>query len=74
MFAVYVVLAIRFFTDRPGPVHDYLAQINAAALAAAQETAWPLYREALLAMPELRGEQAITMWSQRPGDQDWPGS
>lgn len=72
LLLIYLGLAIRFFTGRPGPVHDYLPQINAAALAAkSDERAWPLYREALLAMPELRSEQANNWWSRRPGDEDW---
>lgn len=72
LLLIYLGLAIRFFTGRPGPVHDYLPQINAAALRAkADEKAWPLYREALLAMPELRSEQANSWWSRRPGDEGW---
>lgn len=72
LLLIYLGLAIRFFTGRPGPVHDYLPQINAAALAVkSSEKAWPLYREALLAMPELHSEQANNWWSQRPGGENW---
>lgn len=47
LVALYGLLALRYFTGRPTISRDYLAELNAPALAVPeQDRAWPLYREA----------------------------
>lgn len=75
----YLIIAIRFFSGSPTVSHDYLADLNKAAAAAPPEqSAWPLYRSALLALDELptRGDQEhVRPWGvttpMRPGDDGW---
>lgn len=46
--AVYVVLAARYYTGRPTIRRNYLAELNAPALATpVDQRAWPLYEQAL---------------------------
>jgi hypothetical protein len=67
--AVYVAATIRLFVGSPNISHDYLADLNAAAAAVAPaERAWPLYREALLALED----PAETLREEvRPGQAGW---
>ncbi len=70
---VYLVATVRLFTGTPtDQPHDYLADLNAMALAVpAEQRAWPRYREALVQLelsqlsPERRDVTA------RPGDASW---
>jgi hypothetical protein len=68
--AVYVAATVRLFVGRPNIAHDYLADLNAlAASVAPTDRAWPLYREALLALqdPPRTLEDDV-----RPGHAGWP--
>ncbi|MCH8152992.1 MAG: hypothetical protein IH830_11555 [Planctomycetes bacterium] len=66
---IYIVAAIRLFTGRPVLAHDYLADLNAAALAVPQtQRAWPMYRTALVALGEIPKEIDLRV---RPADSDW---
>lgn len=47
LVALYGLLALRYFTGRPTIARDFLAELNAPALAVPEhDRAWPLYREA----------------------------
>ena len=49
--ALYGVLIVRYFSGSPEIARDYTAEVNATILAVPEEQrAWPLYREALLAL------------------------
>lgn len=49
--ALYGVLIVRYFSGSPLIARDYTAEVNATILAVPEhERAWPLYREALLAL------------------------
>lgn len=51
LFAIYLLIIIRFVMSRPTLSVDYLAQMNAGAVRLPnQERAWPTYREAILAL------------------------
>ena len=66
---IYVVAAIRLYTGKPVVAHDYLADVNAAALAVPEaQRAWPIYRSALVALGEIPKEINLRA---RPGDSDW---
>ncbi len=68
LVAVYLYAALRFFGGAPAITRDYLAELNAPAVALApQEKAWPLYREAILALREVVDPAR----SARPGEQGW---
>lgn len=46
----YGLLAARFFMTRPNIAHNYWEDINASRSVPESERAWPLYREAILAV------------------------
>jgi hypothetical protein len=47
----YIALAVRFYSGSPTITRDYVAELNRAALAVPEDQrAWPLYRQALLAL------------------------
>lgn len=72
LILTYAVLAARYYTARPGPITDYAARVNAAALAVPEgEHAWPVYREALLTPGFREGARELTS-GVRPGWRDWP--
>ena len=67
---IYIVAAIRLFTGRPVLAHDYLADVNAVALAVPEaQRAWPMYRSALIALGEM--PQEVKDHVVRPGQQEW---
>ncbi len=67
---LYGFAALRFFLATPNPAHDYLPDINAAALAAPDEArAWPDYRAALLALEP--SPKITTNRKPRPGEPGW---
>ncbi|MBX3352331.1 MAG: hypothetical protein KF684_05310 [Phycisphaeraceae bacterium] len=71
LFLVYLGLAARYHTTKPGPIVDYLAILNAPAAALPEaDRAWPLYREALLGST-LRADLAKADSAMRPGWRDW---
>jgi hypothetical protein len=52
LLVLYAIMAARFWTGRPTIAVDYLARLNAGALAVAPEDrAWPIYKRAIEAMP-----------------------
>ncbi len=68
LFVVYLYAVVRFFGGGPVISRDYLAELNAPILALApEERAWPLYREALLALRDL----PQPAWTARPGEYGW---
>ena len=71
MLIVYAVQAIRIFTQRPNIARNFAAEWNAAPLAVPEsQRAWPVYREAALALgkwPVSRANMTL-----RPGGADWP--
>lgn len=53
LVVLYGVAAIRLWTGRPNPKHDYVADLNAPALDVPEnERAWPAYRAALLSLED----------------------
>ncbi len=51
---LYAVMAARYFTARPSITRNYVAEINAAALAIPEaERAWPVYRRAYIELEPL---------------------
>lgn len=68
--AVYLIVAVRFFTGAPNIAHDYLIDLNAAAAAVPPEqAAWPRYRSALVEMG------SMPAWPKghtpQPGEGEW---
>lgn len=78
LVGLYAVLTLRFYLARPGPIVDFRPAMNAAALQVREDDkAWPLYRQALLAMPD-RGAIEKTLFQERkydriphPGEEGW---
>ena len=72
LVVVYVVAAIYFATARPEVSVDYLARMNAAVLRVPEEDrAWPVYREALLAIDRERMGDLLEMKGLEPGGAAW---
>ncbi|MGD9692720.1 MAG: hypothetical protein AB7G17_06045 [Phycisphaerales bacterium] len=78
MLAGYGWLAYVYFTSKPVISHDYFADINAKAASwEPEQRAWPLYREAILAMrpwPEMTTKQCtspVTCETHRPALTSW---
>ena len=70
LLLLYGFAALRFFLATPNPAHDYLPDLNAAALAAPDEDrAWPGYRAALLALEP--SPTITTKRKARPGEPGW---
>ena len=70
LVGIYLVATIRLFTGRPVIARDYLSEANAtAAEVPADNRAWDLYREALLALGEM--PRAITGGPTYPGAENW---
>jgi hypothetical protein len=68
---VYVVAAARLFLSSPTVSHDYLADLNAPLLAIPESIrAWPVYREALLALESLPSQKSAAD-ALRPDDEGW---
>lgn len=54
---LYIFLSLRYHLARPTISHDYIADYNAPILAVPEaERAWPLYREAIIALEPLPTE------------------
>ena len=78
LMLVYVLAGLYMMTDRPAIKTDYLAVVNERALAVPEaERAWPLYRDALLAMGvkgvpgNVDSTSYIPGGDAKPGDADW---
>jgi len=70
--ALYLGSAAMFFLSGPGPIVDYRPQINAAALDIPDgERAWPVYRVALLALPDVPEFSVGFNREPRPGEDGW---
>ena len=79
LLLTYVLTGLWMMTDRPSIKVDYLAIFNERPRAVPEaERAWPLYREALLAMGAMVPPgnfdpfNAIPEVDAKPGDPDWP--
>lgn len=71
LFLLYLGLAARYHTTKPGPIVDYLALLNAPAAAVPEgDRAWPLYRDALV-HSTLRADYTMVDAAMRPGWRDW---
>lgn len=72
---LYLLATLRFFLGRPTITTDYRVQLNAVASALPDEhKAWPLYRQALLAMPKDEPEATTDHRYSRqplPGEHGW---
>lgn len=72
LVVVYAVAAIYFAAGRPQVSVDYLARMNAAALAVPEEDrAWPVYREALLALDREQATKIAALKGLEPGVEGW---
>lgn len=68
LFVVYIGLTIRLHTGSPKLSRNYLAELNAPALAVPEEDrAWPLYREAFLKTDLVPKYERLN-----PHDENWP--
>ncbi|MFQ5806130.1 MAG: hypothetical protein ACE5I3_06755 [Phycisphaerae bacterium] len=68
LFLIYVGMTIRLHTGSPKLSRNYLAELNAPALAVPeQDRAWPLYREAFLK----RSDNPVLLRLD-PGAENWP--
>lgn len=78
VFAIYFLAWAWLMTGSPNPSVDYLAQMNAPALAVPEDDrAWPLYRELLIEhelMTRFNSEEVGSAgWGMaRPGEPAWP--
>jgi hypothetical protein len=77
VFLLYVTAGLWMATRRPSVNTDYLADFNKPAIDVPEgQRAWPLYRDALLAMGARRANEAAD-WSilnkidAKPGDAEW---
>jgi len=74
----YLAAGLWMLMDRPSVTTDYLAIINERALAVPEsEKAWPLYRDALLALnakplDDDSADPFNVAQSSKPGDANWP--
>lgn len=73
----YAALFIRFQFGHTVISHNYLAELNAPALAVPRDQrAWPIYREAFLSLPNLQDEHwgaLANQWPEcKPSDAAWP--
>ena len=70
LVGIYLVATVRLLTGRPVIARDYLSEANAtAAEVPADNRAWDLYREALLALGEMPRE--IRGGPTYPGAENW---
>lgn len=69
---LYIVLSLQYHLSYPTISHDYVAEYNARILAAPDtDRAWPLYREAIIALEPLP-EQLADRWPiEYTDDQRW---
>lgn len=73
----YAALAARYYLGRAGPIEDLRPKLNAVALTTPDaDKAWPLYRDALLAMPAdayVEGLRVAKKYERLPvpGDPEW---
>ncbi len=73
----YAALLVRFQFGHAVISHNYLADLNAPALAVPKDQrAWPVYREAYLSLPKLTDEHWTALANQwpdcTPSDAAWP--
>lgn len=74
LIGLYLLLAVRFFLGRPNIAHNYITDIQAMVNANPEsDRAWPLYRQALLAMgkPPTIEDKSWDFRSARPGGKHW---
>jgi hypothetical protein len=63
LICVYAYFGLRFFMGSPTVTRDYLAELNAPALGVPEsERAWPIYREAKLALTDAPDEMFDKAW------------
>ncbi|HZZ43411.1 MAG TPA: hypothetical protein VFE58_10780 [Tepidisphaeraceae bacterium] len=75
----YGLLAVYYYSGKPAPSVDYIAQLNQPILATpVKQRAWPLYRQVILdlsltspAQSDYNGEFS-RMLDARPGSKRWP--
>ena len=74
--AFYVAAGVYFFVGRPRPSVDYVAELNRPVNAVPEsQRAWPVYRQALLALGEPLGTAHTNrLTSSHPGDKHWPAA
>ena len=59
----YAALAVRLFVGRATPTVDYVAQLNTATLRTPEDQrAWPIYRQAILAMRNPTPHDRLEHW------------
>jgi hypothetical protein len=76
---LYLLVGLYQSLGQPSITTDYLAQINARAAGVPEASrAWPLYREAILALggersrPDLSSLPLALVQNVKPGDEAWP--
>lgn len=79
MVVLYVLAGLYLLLGRPEIKIDYLTKINARAVAVPEASrAWPLYRQALLALggemsrPDRKSSPLVLLQDVKPGDAGWP--
>ncbi len=80
LVCVYIAMSLWMSLSRPTICTDYLAVINKAATAVSEnERAWPLYRDAMLALGMQRASDGISLISRilcnhsKPNETGWEG-
>ncbi len=75
LFVFYLGLAVMLFAGKPSIDVDYLAKLNVrAAVVPEDERAWPMYREAMLALGyDRNGQSVYSLFKEgsKPGDPRW---
>lgn len=72
LLVAYAALAVPFYFSKPVLSVDYRAQINQQALAVPEsERAWPLYRAALMTLPQPKALRKNLSRAPRPGEVGW---
>ncbi len=73
---LYAAMAARFYLGKPGPIIDYRPMLNSKAASLTEDQkAWPLYREALIALPKPRPSETLdaNRFAREPvpGEEGW---
>lgn len=72
MLVFYLVAMVYYATGSPNVATDYVAKFNASALAVPEEErAWPVYREALLALDHDRAQNVLKLEGIEPVGTTW---
>lgn len=63
LLVLYALFTLRYYTGSPSIKRNFYNELNAKTLATpADQRAWPEYRRALMAMPDMPGDEIMNEW------------